>query len=173
MAALTEVPTGVSVDIAFGTPLVTETAPTVAEVNALTRIECFVDADSTIARTVTGNTTNLASLCDPNTFANPTTRQFDAIQIVYFRYLLGAAGDEAWNLFDDTANPPVTQDLVFCLPGFSGAGTPEIAAVGDKIDIHRGKINVRMPGDIGREDNAVGMVEFIPQQVFYQVAVVA
>ena len=177
MANREEIPTGAVVDLAFGTPVIADlSAPTVAEVTALTRFECWVAGDAPVTTPRSGNTTDLSSLCDVNSFLTPTTVLNDVIQFMCWRYLLPAGGtgpDDAWNLFDDSANPKVAQDLVIARGGFSGAGTPEVPAAGDIVDVYRTKIIVRAPEDIERESGQMFRVELAPSDVQFSVTIAA
>lgn len=116
-------------DIAFGsTGIADVTAPTAAEVAALTRIECGLVESIDTPRT--GNTTDISSLCERETFHIASTVDNAPITGMGWREFDGT--DEYWTAFDDTAVPPVTQHLVMCRGGFT-SGTP---TAGDIVDVY-------------------------------------
>jgi hypothetical protein len=128
--AITDRRTGSVVDIAFGSSTVTVTAPTVAQVNALTRVECFIVDGPETPRS--GSTTDISSLCERETYNIATTITNGDITMTLWREF--AATEPIWTLFDDSANPPTTQYLIICRGGFSGAAG--IAATGNKVDVY-------------------------------------
>lgn len=131
--------TGSVVDMAFGSSTVTVTAPTVTQINALERIECYtVD---TVDTPRSGSTTDISSLCERETFNIAATIENGDITGTFWREFDGT--DTAWALFDDTANPPETQYLVVCRGGFSGAAG--IAATGDIVDVYTVQVVSRSP----------------------------
>jgi hypothetical protein len=137
--AITDRRTGSVVDMAFGSTTVTVSAPTVAQVNALTRIECFVV--DTLDAPRTGSTTDISSLCQRETYNIATTVENGNITATFWREFDGT--DTAWALFDDTANPPTNQTLVICRGGFSGAAG--IAATGNDVDVYTVQVVSRSP----------------------------
>jgi len=156
----TNILVGSAADIAFGASgIATVTAPTVAEVNALTRIECDIVGGGQVTTPRTGNTVDISSLCDTENYEVPTTIVNGRIQIPFFRYLGDGITDVAWDLFDDSANPATTQHLVICRYGFQGAGTPPIAAADDVVDVYTVKIIVRAEDPISKDVDQRGMVE--------------
>jgi len=159
--AITDRRTGSVADIAFGSTTVTVTAPTVAQVNALTRIECYIV--DTIDTPRTGSTTDISSLCQRETFNIAATVTNGDVSATLWREFDGT--DTAWTLFDDSANPPVTSYLVMCRAGFSGVAG--IAATGDVVDVYTVQVVSRSPvgpvkGDGQRFETtlAVTAVEF-------------
>ena len=100
----TNILVGSAADIAFGASgIATVTAPTVAEVNALTRIECDIVGGGQVTTPRTGNTQDISSLCDTENYEVPTTIVNGRIQIPFFRYLGDGITDVGWDLFDDSA----------------------------------------------------------------------
>ena len=122
--------TGSVFDAAFGSTTVTVSAPTVAQINALTRIECYIV--DTLDTPRTGSTTDISALCQRETFNVAATITNGDISSTMWREFDGT--DTAWTLFDDSANPPVNSTLVICRGGFSGAAG--IAATGDDVDVY-------------------------------------
>lgn len=137
--AKTDRRTGSVVDMAFGSTSVTTSAPTVSQINALTRIECYVV--DTVDTPRSGSTTDISALCERETFNIATTIENGDITGTFWREFDGS--DTAWTLFDDSANPPETQYLVVCRGGFSGAaGAP---ASGDIADVYTVQVVSRSP----------------------------
>lgn len=137
--AITDRRTGSVFDAAFGSTTVTVSAPTVAQVNALTRIECYIV--DTLDAPRTGSTTDISSLCQRETFNVAATITNGDITGTFWREFDGT--DTAWTLFADTANPPVNSTLVVCRGGFSGAAG--IAASGDDVDVYSVQVVSRSP----------------------------
>lgn len=137
--AITDRRTGSVVDMAFGSTTVTQDAPTVAEINALTRIECYVV--DTVDTPRSGSTTDISGLCSRESYTIATTIENGDISGTFWREFDGT--DTAWALFDDSANPPVTNNLVICRGGFSGAAG--VAATGDTVDLYTVQIVSRSP----------------------------
>lgn len=131
--------TGSVFDAAFGSTALTVSAPTIAQVNALTRIECFLV--DTIDAPRTGSTTDISALCQRETFNIAATITNGDITATMWREFDGT--DAAWTLFDDSANPPVNASLVMCRGGFSGAAG--IAASGNKVDVYSVQVVSRSP----------------------------
>ena len=131
--------TGSVFDAAFGSTSVTVAAPTVAEIEALTRIECYVV--DTIDTPRSGSTTDISALCERETFNIAATIENGDITSTFWREFDGT--DTAWTLFDDSANPPTTNYLVICRGGFSGAAG--ISATGDDVDVYTVQIVSRSP----------------------------
>jgi hypothetical protein len=131
--------TGSVFDAAFGSTSVTTTAPTVAEITALTRIECYIV--DTLDAPRSGSTTDISALCERETFNIAATISNDDITGTFWREFNGT--DAAWTLFDDSANPPTTNYLVICRGGFSGAAG--VAATGDIADVYTVQIVSRSP----------------------------
>ena len=147
-------------DLAFGaTGIADPTAPTVAEVNALTRIECDIVGGGQVQTPRSGNVVDISSLCDTENYEIPTTIVNGRIQIPFFRYLGDGVTDVAWDLFDDSANPRTAQHLVICRYGFQGAGTPPVAAADDVVDVYTVMVIVRMEDPLSKETDQRGMVE--------------
>ena len=164
---------GQVVDVAFGTTTVTVTAPTVAEVNALTRIEDeIVDTVST-PRTGSGVAVHAASALETAMIAGLITNGMYTLNL--WRNFDGT--DATWTLFDDTVTPKATANLVVCRAGFSGTGTPPVADAGDIIDIFRVQIASRAEEDYGNTgsegDGQRFNVELTLVKAYRSVAVVA
>lgn len=137
--AKTDRRTGSVVDMAFGSSAVTVSAPTVAQINALTRIECYtVDSVDTPR---SGSTTDVSALCERETYNIAATIENGDITGTFWREFDGT--DTAWTLFDDSANPPTTQYLVVCRGGFTGAAG--IAASGNTVDVYTVQVVSRSP----------------------------
>lgn len=138
--AITDRRIGSVADIRFGVTTVTLTAPTVAQVTALTSIECGIVGDSFEAPR-SGNTTDISSLCQRETYNIAATIENGNLTMTLWREF--DATDVYWTLFDDTALIPVNSSLVICRKGFSGAlGVP---AVTDKVDIYSTQTVSRAP----------------------------
>ena len=131
--------TGSVFDAAFGSSSVTLTAPTVAEITALDRIECYIV--DTIDTPRSGSTTDISSLCERETFNIAATIENGDVTATLWREFDGT--DTAWALFDDSANPPTTNYLVICRGGFSGAAG--VAATGDIVDVYTVQVVSRSP----------------------------
>ena len=127
---ITDRQTGSTVDIAFGSSAVTAGAPTVAQVNALTRLECFIVDSMDTPRS--GTTTDISGLCERETYNIAATIENGDIGMTMWREFDGT--DAAWTAMDDSANPPTTASLVVCRAGFTG--TAGIADTGDVTDIY-------------------------------------
>lgn len=137
--AKTDRRTGSVVDMAFGSSALTVSAPTVAQINALTRIECYtVD---TVDTPRSGSTTDISALCERETFNIAATIENGDITGTFWREFDGT--DAAWALFDDSAVPPETQYLVVCRGGFSGAAG--VAASGNIVDVYTVQVVSRSP----------------------------
>ena len=52
-----------------------------------------------------------------------------------------------------------TQHLVIARYGFTGTGTPEIAAAADVVDVYTVQVIVRMEDPLSKEEDQRGMVE--------------
>ncbi len=129
--AITDRKLGSVADIKYGVSTVTTTAPTVAQVTALTSIECGIIGDTfDIPRS--GATADISSLCQRETFNIAAAITNGDITADLWREF--DATDVYWTLFNDTAASPVNGYLVVCSKGFSGAlGVP---AVTDKVDVY-------------------------------------
>ena len=165
--AITDRRTGSVVDMAFGSSTVTLTAPTVAEVNALDRIECYVV--DTVDTPRSGSTTDISGLCQRESFTIATTVTNDNITGTFWREFDGT--DTAWALFDDSANPPVNNTLVICRGGFSGAAG--IAATGDTTDLYTVQVVSRSPVGPSKTDGQRFEVTMSVVAVSFDVDVVA
>lgn len=164
---ITDRRTGSVADIAFGSTTVTVTAPTVAQVNALTRIECYIV--DTIDTPRTGSTTDISSLCQRETFNIAATVTNGDVSATLWREFDGT--DTAWTLFDDSANPPVTSYLVMCRGGFSGVGG--IAATGNDVDIYTVQVVSRSPVGPVKGDGQRFEVTLAVTAVVFDKAIVA
>lgn len=137
--AITDRKTGSVADIALIPACSDTTAPTVAEITAGDRLECYI-VDS-IDTPRSGRTTDISSLCERETYNIATTVENGDITATLWREFDGT--DTAWTALDDTAATPVTQYLVVCRGGFSGtAGAP---ATGDNVDVYTVQVSSRSP----------------------------
>lgn len=138
--AITDRRTGSVVDIAYLTSAPSDLdAPTVAEITAGTRLECYVTDSFETPRS--GSTAEISGLCTREMFHIPATIDNGNVSIPMWREFDGT--DAAWALADDTTVPPATAYLVVCRAGFSGAsGAP---ATGDTVDTYTVQIVSREP----------------------------
>lgn len=152
-------------DIAFGaTGIADLTAPTVAEINALERIECDIAGSDTIEANRTGSRARIEGLCEIESAEITAFITNGPIQGQGFRHFANPdatpaeklAADTFWNLMDDTALPPVTQHMVMARGGFSGAAG--IAAEGDVVDVYEVQVSAR--GPIGPRQTTAQMFSF-------------
>lgn len=165
--AVTDRINGLYADIAFGATSVTVAAPTVAEIGALTRIECaIVDGPNTPR---TGSTIDLTALCDTETRQRAATITNDPITATLYREMgvEGAGTDAYWTLFDDATSG--TQYLVIGRGGFT-AGT---AAAGDIVDVYTVEMMKREAMAPVRGDAQRFNVELAVTQVDHDVTVAA
>ncbi len=131
--------TGARADMAFGTSAIADTtAPTVAEITALTRIECGL-ITGTLDTPRTGSTTDISANCERETFNVAATIENGNITGTFYREFDGT--DEFWALFDDQTVPPPTAYLVIARGGFTG-GTP---TAGDDVDVYTCNVVSRSP----------------------------
>lgn len=137
--AITDRRTGSVFDAAFGSSSVTVAAPTVAEIEALDRIECYIV--DTIDTPRSGSTTDISALCERETFNIAATIENGDITATLWREFDGT--DTAWALFDDSANPPTTNYLVVCRGGFTGTAGAPLAA--DDVDVYTVQVVSRSP----------------------------
>jgi len=165
--AKTDRRTGSVVDMAFGSTTVTLAAPTVAQVNALTRVECFVV--DTLDAPRSGSTTDISGLCERETYNIATTIENGNIVGTFWREFDGT--DTAWALFDDSANPPTNATLAVCRGGFSGAAG--IAATGDDVDLYTVQVVSRSPVGPSKTEGQRFEVTMAVVGVVFDVAVVA
>lgn len=131
--------TGSVVDVAFGSTTVTASAPTIAQITALTRLECFIVDGPDTPRT--GSSTDISALCERETFNIAATITNGDISVTMWREFDGS--DAAWAAMDDSANPPTNQYLIICRGGFSGANGA--AASGDIVDVYGVQVISRAP----------------------------
>lgn len=142
-------------DWAFGTPIAADpTAPTVAEVNALTRIECDIVGSDTIETPRTGSGVRIEGLCDLESSEIAGLITNGPIVGQGFRHFDGTDG--FYVLMDDTTDPTPTQTLIGCRAGFSGAAG--IAAAGDVVDVFEVQVSAR--NAIGPRQNDAQMFGF-------------
>ena len=165
--AKTDRRTGSVFDVAFGSTTITVAAPTVTQINALDRIECYIV--DTVDTPRSGSTTDICSLCERETFNIAATISNDDITGTFWREFDGT--DTAWALFDDSANPPTTNYLVICRGGFSGAAG--IAATGDNVDVYTVQIVSRSPMGPDKSEGQRFEVVMAVTAVSFDVAVVA
>lgn len=159
--------TGSVFDAAFGSTTVTASAPTVAQINALTRIECYIV--DTLDTPRSGSTTDISGLCSRETFNIAATITNGDISTTMWREFDGT--DTAWALFDDSANPPTNQTLVICRGGFSGAAG--IAASGDNVDVYSVQVVSRAPAGPAKGDGQRFEVMMAVTAVDFDVTVAA
>ena len=131
--------TGSVVDVAFGSAL-TVAAPTVAEITAMTRLECFIVGDG-IDTPRSGSTIDISSLCERDNYDIAGVITNGPITATLWREFDGT--DTAWAALDDTADPPDTDYLVICRAGFTGVAGAPVAA--DEVDVYTVQIVSRSP----------------------------
>jgi len=159
---------GLYADYAIGTSTVTLTAPTVAEINALTRLECGLVDGFDLPRE--GSTIDISGLCDSSSRKQRGPSDNGDGSAEAYREFDGT--DAYWAACDD--DPTVgTQTLVRCPAGFSGAGDPAIAATGDLVDLYTVEVIARSPMQETRSDAQRFRVEVAVIDVVFGVAVVA
>ena len=137
---------GSVLDMSFGATTVTAGAPTVAEVTALTRIECAVVGDGSVSTTRSPSYVDIAGLCDFSSAQLAGRVTNDPIEIPLFREFDGT--DEFWVLFDDTADPRPIQTLVVCRAGYTGG----VVTAADVVDIYTVQVAARSPQDVADGD---------------------
>lgn len=116
-------------DIRFGASGIASTsAPTVAEVSALTAIECGVVDGPDTPRS--GSQIDLSALCDEVDRQKAGNISEGPITATLYREFDGT--DAYWALFDDATAG--SQHLVICRSGFTG-GTPTVADVVDVFTV--------------------------------------
>lgn len=154
---------GLFADVAFGSSTVTVAAPTVAEIGALTRIECaIVDGPETPR---SGSTIDISGLCDTETRMKAGIVTNDPISVTLWREFDGT--DAYWTLFDDATAG--TQYLVICREGFT-AGTPTAA---DNVDVYSVEVMKREPSSPVRNEGQRFAVELAVIQVDFDSTVAA
>ena len=167
--AITDRQTGSTVDVAFGIPVVTAGAPTVAEIGALDRLECFI-VDS-IDTPRSGSTVDISALCQRETFNVAATIENGDISMTLWREFDGT--DTAWAALDDSATVPVTASLVLCRAGFTGAGDPPASVAADVVDIYTVQVVSRSPVGPSKTEGQRFEVTLAVVGVEFDVAVVA
>jgi hypothetical protein len=150
---------GSRADIAFGAAgIAVVTAPTAAEVNALTRIEDQIAGSSTLETPRTGSGARIEGLSEIETAEVAGLITNGAITGSAFQHF--TAGDATANdifiVFDDSAVPATTQHLVVCRGGFSGASG--VAAADDVVDVYTVQVSARNP--IGPPQGEAQMFSF-------------
>ena len=150
---------GIVFDAAFGSSTVTVTAPTVAQIDALTRIECGLIDGPNAPRT--GSTVDLTALCDQESSQKAGAIENGPITATLYREFDGT--DAYWALFDDTTDPNPTQYLVTCPRGFNSGGDGTVTA-GDVVDVYTVQVMKR---------EAVGPVRGDGQRFMTELAVIA
>ena len=167
--AITDRRVGSVADIAFGSSAVTLTAPTVAQISALTRIECgLVDSIDTPR---TGSTTDISGLCSRESYNIAATIENGDITGMAWREFDGT--DVYWTLFDDTATPPTNQTLAICRAGFTGAGTPAAPLATDVVDLYTVQVVSRAAVGPAKTDGQRFEFTLAVVGVVFDIAVVA
>lgn len=154
---------GLFADIAFGSSSVTVGAPTVAEIAALTRIECAIIDGPTTPRN--GSTIDISGLCDEETRMKAGTTENAPITVTLWREFDGT--DAYWTLFDDATAG--SQYLVMARGGFTG-GTPTAA---DNVDVYTVEVMKREPSSPVRNEGQRFAVELAVIQVDFDSTVAA
>jgi len=141
-----------AVDIAMGIgPIADLSAPTVAEITALQRIECLIVGSSPFSPGRSVVTSSARSQCDSESFDVPVAITNANITMGMWRYFDGE--DLAWTLMDDTVLPRVKNYVAVCDAGFTGAvgpvtnlpGEAAAPAAGDVVNIYEILIGSRSP----------------------------
>lgn len=156
---------GSTIDFAFGATTVTPGAPTVTQVNALTRFECGLV--SPVDRNRTPGTIDVSGLCSRENALIAGDITNAVITATLWRELTGT--DTYWDLFAET-DPVTTQNLIACEAGFSGSGG--IAAIGDVVAHYRVQVATRSPGSDGKTDGQRFTVSLTPVSVTFDLALV-
>lgn len=146
-------------DIAFGADAIADvTAPTLAEVNALTRIELQIAGSSTVETPRSGSGARIEGLAEIETAEIAGLVTNGPITGSAFQHFI--QGDETANdifiLFDDSAVPAATQHLIICRGGFSGEAG--VAAADDVVDVYTVQVSARNP--IGPPQSEAQMFSF-------------
>ena len=141
-----------AVDIAYGLgPIADITAPTVAEIVALQRIECGVVGSNPFTPSRSTVTTSGRSQCDTESYDIPVAITNGNITFNAWRY--DDAVDVMWTLFDDQVLPRAKNYLVVCEYGFGGAvgavtgfpGTAAAPLAGDVVNVYETLLGSRNP----------------------------
>ena len=120
---------GTVVDVSFGASGIADTsAPTVAEVAALTSIECGIVDGPDVPRS--GSQIDLSALCDEVDRQKAGNISEGPITATLYREFDGT--DAYWALFDDATSG--AQHLVICRAGFT-SGTPTATDVVDVFTV--------------------------------------
>ena len=154
--AATDRQNGSVADIAFGAAGITSTtAPSAAEINALTRIECGIVDGPTTPRS--GSTIDISGLCDTEDRYKAGNLNNGPITITLWREFDGT--DAYWTLFDDATAG--TQHLVIARGGFAGA----TAAAAGVVDVYTVEVMKREPSSPARNEAQRFEVELAVTQV--------
>ena len=136
--AATDRQNGSVVDAVFGaSAIVSTTAPTAAELGALTDIECGIVSGPDTPRN--GSTIDISGLCDEENRKKAGPTDNGDITITLWREFDGT--DAFWTLFDDATQG--TQYLVIARGGWTTTGTPTAA---DICDVYTVEVMSREPG---------------------------
>ncbi len=149
---------GSTADVAFGASGIADmSAPTVAEITSLTRIECDIVGSGTIDTARTGSSARIEGLCEMESAEIAAFITNSPVSMQMYRHFEDgvAASDDVYVLMDDTANPPTTQHLVICRGGFSGA--LGVAVATDIVDVYEGQVSERNP--IGPQQSSAQMFD--------------
>ena len=159
---------GLFADIAFGSGAISDTtAPTVAEIGALTRIECaIVDGPETPR---SGSTIDISGLCDTETRQKAGITTNEPVTLTVWREFDGT--DAYWTLFDDATAG--SQHLVICRAGFTGAGDPAAPLATDIVDVYEVEVMKREPSAPVRNEGQRCMVELAVIQTDFDGVVAA
>jgi len=162
--AATDRQNGSVADIAFGSAGITSTtAPTVAEIGALTDIECAIVDGPDANRS--GSTIDISGLCDTDDRYKAGNITNDPITITLWREFDGT--DTYWTLFDDATAG--TQHLVIARQGWT-SGTPTAA---DVCDVYTVEVMKRSPMAPARNEAQRFEVELAVTQVDFDAVVAA
>lgn len=151
-------------DIRFGSSgIASTTAPTAAEVTALTAIECGIVDGPDAPRS--GSQIDISGLCDTSDRNKAGNISNGPITITLWREFDGT--DAYWTLFDDATAG--TQHLVVARNGFTG-GTPTAA---DVADVYTVEVMSRAPSAPVRNEAQRFTVELSIIQVDFDSVVAA
>lgn len=162
--AATDRQNGSVADIVFGSAGITSTtAPTVAELGALTAIECGIVDGPDAPRS--GSTIDISGLCDTEDRYKAGNLNNGPITITLWREFDGT--DVYWTLFDDATAG--TQHLCIARGGFTG-GTPTAA---DVVDVYTVEVMARTPSSPVRNEAQRFTVELAVTQIDFDAVVAA
>ena len=154
---------GSVVDIVFGSSGISDTsAPTAAELGALTDIECgIVDGPDAQRR---GSTIDISALCDTDDRMKAGNITNEPITLTLYRE--GDGTDAFWTLFDDSTTG--TQHLAVARFGWTATGTPTAT---DVCDVYTVEVMKRSPMSPVRNEAQRFEVELAVIQVDFDAVV--